>query len=32
MAFLSMAFIGVLAILLTFSAKIPNVSEENPGS
>ena len=31
MAFLSMAFIGVLAILLTFSAKIPNITKENPG-
>ena len=27
MAFLSMAFIGVLAILLTFSAKIPNITK-----
>tara|TARA_Y100000588_G_scaffold58481_1_gene56811 strand:- start:98 stop:1249 length:1152 start_codon:yes stop_codon:yes gene_type:complete len=31
MAFLSMAFIGMLAILLTFSAKIPNITKENPG-
>ena len=32
MAFLSMALIGVIAILLTFSAKMPNISKENPGS
>ena len=32
MAFLSMAFIGVLAILLTFSAKIPNITKEHSGS
>ena len=31
-AFLSMAFIGVLAILLTFSAKVPQITKENPGS
>ena len=32
MAFLSMALIGVIAILLTFSAKMPNITKENPGS
>ena len=31
-AFLSMAFIGVLAVLLTFSAKVPQITKENPSS